>query len=84
MSLRCVYPKNLIISAIRLYQRVLSPDHSFWAKQVFPHGFCRFAPTCSMYMINSIEKRGLVLGWVKGLWRVVRCNPWGSSGVDEV
>lgn len=69
---------------IRLYQRILSPDHSFWAKKQWPQGFCKFQPTCSQYAYEAIEQKGLVRGASKACWRVLRCNPWSKGGVDEV
>ncbi len=69
---------------IRLYQRLLSPDHSFWAKKKNPHGFCQFFPTCSEYGYQAIEKYGVVRGGAKAVWRILRCNPWSKGGVDEV
>jgi hypothetical protein len=45
---------------------------------------CRFYPTCSYYSIEAFE----VHGGVKGAWltlkRLIRCNPFGGSGVDFV
>ena len=45
---------------------------------------CRFHPTCSEYMIESIEHRGLVKGIVKGMLRIIRCNPFNEGGYDPV
>ena len=45
---------------------------------------CRHLPTCSEYALEAIDKNG---AW-RGLWlclsRLVRCNPWGTSGYDPV
>lgn len=45
---------------------------------------CRFYPTCSQYGIEAIEGHGVP----KGLWltlrRLIRCRPFGPSGVDPV
>jgi hypothetical protein len=35
-------------------------------------------------MVESIEKRGVVRGVSKGIWRVFRCNPWSNGGYDPV
>lgn len=67
--------KRILILLIKAYQRFLSP---------FLRPACRFAPTCSQYMIESLEKRGLFLGLVKGTWRVLRCNPLFPGGYDPV
>jgi hypothetical protein len=34
--------------------------------------------------VEAIEKRGVVVGLLKGIWRVIRCNPFGGSGYDPV
>ena len=61
------------IAAVRLYQKTLSP---LIGQQ------CRFRPTCSHYMIGAIRKYGALRGVPRGLWRIVRCNPWGGAGID--
>lgn len=73
---------KVLIQFIGLYQRLLSPDHSFWAKSRFPHGYCRFYPSCSEYAKQALAKHGLVAGAVKGLFRVIRCNPFVRGGYD--
>jgi len=77
------YARIPAIIAIDIYQRLFSPDHSFWAKHLYPEGFCRFKPSCSMYGKEAIKKYGLVKGGIKTAWRVLRCNPWSKGGVDE-
>ncbi len=69
---------------IEFYQKFFSPDHSFWAKRVFPLGYCRFYPTCSEYGKLAIKKYGLIIGTVKIIWRILRCNPWSKGGIDSV
>ncbi|MAJ45085.1 MAG: membrane protein insertion efficiency factor YidD [Candidatus Marinimicrobia bacterium] len=39
---------------------------------------CRYSPTCSRYMIDSIEKYGSFFGLIKGLKRIGRCHPWSK------
>lgn len=36
---------------------------------------CRFYPSCSTYMIMSVNKYGLTIGIIKGLRRIARCKP---------
>lgn len=45
---------------------------------------CRYTPTCSAYMVESLKKHGGFKGFWLGLKRIGRCNPWGSSGYDPV
>jgi hypothetical protein len=35
-------------------------------------------------MIEAIEKRGVIVGVLKGLWRLLRCNPFNPGGYDPV
>lgn len=44
---------------------------------------CRFVPTCSTYMIDSIKEWG-VKGLVIGTKRLFRCRPNGKTGEDWV
>ncbi len=64
-----------LIGLIRVYQWILSP---YIGRE------CRFFPTCSSYSIEAIERFGFVRGSWLMIARIVRCNPWGGSGVDPV
>ncbi|EKD29639.1 MAG: hypothetical protein ACD_78C00327G0003 [uncultured bacterium (gcode 4)] len=76
--------KKSIIFLVRLYQKYLSPDHSVWARAMRRPPYCRHIPSCSEYMIEAVEKRWVVVGLMKGTWRILRCNPWGKWGYDPV
>jgi len=65
----------LAVDIVRLYQKCLSP--------LLP-SVCRFRPTCSEYMIQAIRKKGLFIGLLKGIWRILRCNPLFPGGYDPV
>jgi len=45
---------------------------------------CRHLPGCSAYMDDAIAKHGLWAGGWLGLFRFLRCHPWGTSGFDPV
>lgn len=45
---------------------------------------CRYSPTCSQYAIEAVERRGVVIGTLKSLWRLLRCNPLFKGGYDPV
>jgi uncharacterized protein len=77
------FPRKIILKIIRIYQKTLSPDHGP-AKVFFPHGYCRFNPTCSEYGYKSIEKYGVIKGGIMAMWRIIRCNPWNKGGNDPV
>jgi len=61
--------------AVRAYQLALAP---------FAGGACRFQPTCSAYAFEAIERHGAMRGGWLAIRRVVRCHPWGPSGLDAV
>ena len=62
-----------LIALVYLYRATLGP---------LLGGHCRFQPTCSQYMIDAIRKHGPLRGVTRGLWRILRCNPWGGCGYD--
>ncbi|MBT6069118.1 membrane protein insertion efficiency factor YidD [Candidatus Peregrinibacteria bacterium] len=74
--------KQLLILLVKLYQFILSPDHSAWGKAMFPGGYCKYTPSCSTYMIMAIKKHGAIKGIFKGFWRILRCNPFSKGGCD--
>lgn len=73
--------KQVVIKFIEIYQKYLSPDHSS-RKDLHPNGFCRYYPTCSEYTKQSVSKHGVIIGLIKGSWRILRCNPFSKGGVD--
>jgi putative component of membrane protein insertase Oxa1/YidC/SpoIIIJ protein YidD len=75
-------PRNIAIGLVIFYQKLFSPDYSFWAKWVKWQGHCKYHPSCSEYMKKSLQKYGLIRGFLKGMWRVCRCNPWSDGGID--
>jgi putative membrane protein insertion efficiency factor len=62
-----------LIVLIRLYQVTLSP---------LLGPACRFEPSCSRYMIESVRKYGPIRGLARGLRRLSRCHPWNPGGYD--
>ena len=60
---------------IRLYQLTLSG---------FIGNSCRHIPTCSEYGYEAIARHGLWTGGWMTLFRVGRCGPGGTSGLDPV
>ncbi|MBM3503812.1 MAG: membrane protein insertion efficiency factor YidD [Alphaproteobacteria bacterium] len=45
---------------------------------------CRFAPSCSAYALEALDKHGAWRGSVLAARRIARCHPWGGSGYDPV
>lgn len=66
--------KKLLIYIVRAYQ--VTPMHS--------HSMCRFTPTCSQYMIDALNMYGLRKGLFLGIKRILRCNPFGKYGIDNL
>lgn len=75
---------KLIILLIRIYQKFISPDHSAWGKHRFPHGYCRFYPSCSEYSKQSFMQYGFFRGLSQSFFRIIKCNPFGRGGFDPV
>ncbi len=69
--------KKISVLLIRFYQLLISPFLGSYK--------CRFAPTCSNYMIEAISKKGLFRGFALGAKRILSCHPFsGKSGFDPV
>lgn len=45
---------------------------------------CRYYPTCSAYAVEALEVHGAARGLYLATRRILRCNPWGSHGIDLV
>ena len=67
--------KFVLKKLIRVYQLVVSP---------YLGNNCRFYPSCSNYAIEAIEKFGALKGSKMVFFRILKCNPWGGSGIDMV
>ncbi|MFA6038831.1 MAG: membrane protein insertion efficiency factor YidD [Candidatus Peribacteraceae bacterium] len=68
-------PRNVANGMIRLYQGTLSPDHGP-LRHLYPYGYCRHTPTCSAYAMEMLRKRGLVMGSLLSMRRLLTCHPW--------
>lgn len=66
---------RLVAGPVRLYRRFLSP---------LKPPMCQFAPTCSQYAIEALERHGLFKGGALALWRIARCHPFAKGGHDPV
>jgi uncharacterized protein len=65
----------LVALPVRAYRLIFSP----WVG----HN-CRYHPTCSAYALEALEKHGAIKGCYLTVRRIMRCHPWGSSGIDNV
>ena len=66
---------SVAIWLVRLYKALISPH--------LPSA-CRYQPTCSVYMVDALQKYGFFKGVWLGLKRIGRCHPWGGQGYDPV
>ncbi len=66
---------DLVVLILRAYKYLLSP---------FVPQSCRFAPTCSAYSIEALEKYGLLKGLYLSLRRLLKCHPFHPGGYDPV
>ena len=58
----------------------------FYRKCISPHkpAMCIYTPSCSAYMIEAVNKFGLIKGTYLGIKRILRCVPWEKGGFDPV
>ena len=68
-------PRNAVVAFLLGYRKVISPLYG---------DVCRYYPTCSAYGLGQIQQRGVAIGSVLTVWRILRCNPWSAGGVDQV
>ncbi|MFH1158267.1 MAG: membrane protein insertion efficiency factor YidD [Pseudomonadota bacterium] len=66
---------RFLLAIIRVYQYTFS---SFMGKS------CRYHPTCSVYMAESIRRFGAFRGSWLGVKRICRCHPYNDGGYDPV
>jgi putative membrane protein insertion efficiency factor len=65
----------LLLAVIRAYQLAVSP---------LLGPACRYAPTCSHYATEAIERHGAWRGGVLAVRRLLRCHPFHRGGYDPV
>ena len=67
--------RELVTAALRFYKRWISP--------MLPSA-CRYSPTCSEYMMQAVERYGVMRGVGMGMRRLLRCHPFHAGGYDPV
>lgn len=65
----------LLVWPIRAYQTCISR---------FTPATCRYYPCCSSYGITALRTHGAGKGLLLTAWRLLRCNPWTTGGLDHV
>ena len=71
----CRVPRLAGRGLVKAYRYTLSPLVGF---------DCRHLPTCSEYADEALDRFGLWAGCWMTLARLLRCHPWGTSGLDFV
>ncbi len=66
--------KSIILKVINLYS----------AYSATKPARCRFYPSCSQFCRQAVENHGAMRGLFLSLKRFLRCNPFGSFGIDPV
>lgn len=64
-----------LLWTLAFYKHAISP----WLPSA-----CRFHPTCSEYMMQAVERYGVLRGVWKGVKRLLRCHPLAEGGYDPV
>ncbi len=65
--------KKFFLFLIKVYQIVISP---------YLGNNCRYYPTCSNYAVEAIKKYNISTAFKLIFLRIIKCNPWGGSGLD--
>ena len=65
----------VLVAALWSYRTAVSP---------FLGPCCRFAPSCSVYASQAINRHGAARGTWMALKRVLRCHPFHPGGWDPV
>ena len=65
----------ILIGLVKFYRSALSP---------LKPSTCRFYPTCSMYMLQALERYGPLKGSYLGIKRILKCHPFHKGGYDPL
>ncbi len=65
--------RELALLPVQIYRKWISPGFK-------PR--CIYYPSCSEYFELAVRKYGIFRGSLKGLYRILRCNPFATGGYD--
>ena len=71
--------QEIAIKIIKVYQYFSKTVLKYSPGPLLMPSMCRFYPSCSDYTIDAISKHGFFKGSVKGLLRILKCNPLASG-----
>lgn len=70
--------QRIFIYLLDKYKKIISPIF----QKAGVH--CKYYPSCSEYMRQAIIKYGCLIGIIKGIKRILRCNPFSKGGYDPL
>jgi putative membrane protein insertion efficiency factor len=68
--------RHILLFLIKGYRLIISP--------ALPAHTCRFAPSCSAYALEAVERYGALRGTLMAVKRILRCHPLHPGGYDPV
>jgi len=78
----CRFTEKIILKAVFLYRGMASSGIFAGAGMVPPA--CKYLPTCSDYMMESVKKYGSRRGLILGMKRLASCTPLAAARWDPV
>lgn len=67
--------KFVLIGFIKAWRFAISPLYG---------DVCRYYPSCSAYVLESVQRHGSIRGSWLAVRRIGRCHPWAAGGYDPV
>jgi putative membrane protein insertion efficiency factor len=67
--------RRLFLAPVLTYRKVVSP---------YLKPRCIYYPSCSEYFVQAVARYGVFKGSAKGIYRILRCNPFASGGYDPL
>ena len=72
---------DTLTRSIKRYQTEIRPILN---ERIGSENICRYQPSCSDYALQAIESNGRVIGSIRAIMRIARCNPISKGGYDPV
>ena len=65
----------LVIAVVKAWRTFISPLYG---------PVCKYQPSCSSFGLRALQVHGVFRATPMIVWRILRCNPWSTGGVDDV
>jgi putative membrane protein insertion efficiency factor len=77
---------NILQIPRKVFLIILSPIIFLYQKLISPllGPRCKYHPSCSNYFVEAIKVHGIIKGFILGLLRIIRCNPFSGGGFNPV